>query len=50
MNPTAREKDQIRTERLEKLGYTVIRFENKMVFDQLTFVLQEIQSHFSSIE
>ena len=50
MNPTAQAKDQVRNERLQHLGYTVIRFENKMVFEQLTFVLEEIQSHFNSIE
>ena len=48
MNPTAQEKDRIRTERLNKLGYTVIRFENRMVFEQLSFVLEEIKLHFQS--
>ncbi|WP_348772868.1 endonuclease domain-containing protein [Aquimarina sp. MMG016] len=43
------EKDSIRTARLEELGFTVIRFENKMVFDHLPSVLQEIKDHFSSI-
>jgi len=31
-----------RTKYLENLGYTVIRFENKMVFDNFQSVLQEI--------
>ncbi|TAI49638.1 endonuclease domain-containing protein [Flagellimonas allohymeniacidonis] len=45
-NAAAQEKDNIRTEYLESLGYTVIRFENKLVFDQLPTVLSEIESHF----
>jgi len=45
-NPTAQEKDLIRTEHLENLGFTVIRFENKMVFDNLSSVLQEIGEYF----
>ena len=31
---------------LENLGYKVIRFENKMVFDFLPSVLQEIKDNF----
>ena len=50
MNPTAQAKDQVRNKRLLHLGYTVIRFENKMVFDQLSFVLTEIASNFTSSE
>ncbi|WP_190809864.1 endonuclease domain-containing protein [Flagellimonas sp. S3867] len=46
MNPTAEEKDLKRTKNLEGLGFTVIRFENKMVFENLRSVLQEIRSHF----
>lgn len=46
MNPTALEKDRIRTERLNDLGYIVIRFENFMVFEHLSFVLDEIEEHF----
>ena len=46
--PTAQEKDRIRDERLRNLGYTVLRFENKMVFDKLAFVLGEIETHFRS--
>lgn len=45
-NPTSQEKDAIRTERLEELGFKVIRFENNMVFDNLQSVLQEIKDNF----
>jgi very-short-patch-repair endonuclease len=43
LNATAEEKDQRRTEFLENLDYKVIRFENKMVFDNLQSVLLEIK-------
>ncbi len=46
--PQGMEKDAIRTERLQVLGFTVIRFENKMVFDQLPLVLATIQDHFKT--
>ena len=46
MNPTAEEYDLQRTATLEELGFTVIRFENKMVFDFLPSVLQEIKDNF----
>lgn len=39
--------DQKRSKRLEALGNTVLRFENKMVFDNLTSVLKEIKENFS---
>ena len=45
-NPKAQEYDQLRTKHLKTLGYNVIRFENKMVFDNLDSVLSEIKSHF----
>lgn len=45
-NEKAREKDKVRTEFLEKLGYKVIRFENKMVFDNLASVFMEIKDSF----
>jgi very-short-patch-repair endonuclease len=44
--PTAQENDEKRTKRLEELGFKVIRFENKMVFDNLQSVLQEIKDNF----
>ncbi|MBT8236549.1 MAG: endonuclease domain-containing protein [Bacteroidia bacterium] len=50
MNPTAQEKDRLRTVRLKELGYTVVRFENYMVFEHLSFVLEEIEEHFTSIK
>ena len=43
LNPSAEEKDNFRTERLEALGFTVIRFENRMVFDLLPSVLRELR-------
>jgi len=44
--PEAQEKDQKRTKYLENLGFIVIRFENKMVFDTLKSVLNEIKDNF----
>ena len=41
-NPKAEEYDNKRTLYLESKGFKVIRFENKMVFDYLPSVLQEI--------
>ncbi len=46
MNPTAEERDEKRTLFLESKGLTVIRFENKMVFDLLPSVLKDIEDHF----
>ena len=40
--------DLERTERLEFLGFKVIRFENKLVFEDIEFVLEEISSHFKN--
>ena len=48
LNSTAEEKDLKRTEYLEGLGFKVIRFENKMVFDFLTSVLKEITDNFKA--
>ena len=47
-NPLAQSYDSNRTQELERLGYSVIRFENKMVFDSLPSVLKEIKDHFKS--
>jgi len=44
----AEEKDAKRTAYLENLGYSVIRFENKMVFEHLSSVLPETQCHFKN--
>lgn len=46
LNPTAQEKDENRTKILEELGFRVIRFENKLVFDNLQSILQEIKDNF----
>lgn len=43
--PEIMEKDRMRQEFLESLGYKVIRFSNHMVFDHLEFVLQKIKSY-----
>ena len=45
-NTEALEKDTDRTNRLNELGFTVVRFENKLVFQYLPKVLTEIASHF----
>ncbi|WP_242117548.1 endonuclease domain-containing protein [Aestuariivivens sediminicola] len=47
-HPEAQEYDDRRTTYLESLGYTVIRFENRMVFENLASVLNEISSNFKS--
>jgi len=39
-------KDEERTLRLQQLGFKVIRFENKMVFEDLDYVLDEIKKEF----
>jgi len=46
MNATAEEYDNIRTGYLEKLGFKILRFENKMVFENLPSVLMEIRDSF----
>ena len=48
MNPTNEEKDTIRTKKLEEVGMRVIRFENRSVFENLEWVLEEIKRHFKS--
>ncbi len=40
--------DLERTEILENLGLKVIRFENKMIFEKLPEVLEEIINHFKT--
>lgn len=45
-DPMQAEYDRWRTERLKALGYTVIRFENKMVFEQSECVLEAIANCF----
>jgi len=49
-DPIATEYDRVRTARLNELGYTVIRFENKLVFKHMDMVLADIASHFKKEE
>ena len=42
--------DLERTKQLESLGFKVIRFENKLVFEHLQGVLNEIISNFKSVD
>ncbi len=46
MSLNAQEKDAKRDQKLEYMGFKVIRFENRMVFDHLSSVLQEIKDNF----
>lgn len=46
-NPGRREYDRERGRQLAEHGIRVIRFENKRVFEELTFVLEAIQAEFS---
>lgn len=45
-NSESQANDELRTVYLTQLGYKVIRFENKLVFDQLEAVLKEITDNF----
>ena len=45
-NPTSQDYDLIRMKDLNALGYRIIRFENKMVFENLASVLKEIKDNF----
>lgn len=45
-NENAMEYDEKRTAYLNREGFTVIRFENKMIFDNLPSVLMEIRENF----
>lgn len=47
-NPEARDYDEERTAYFNNMGYKVIRFENKMVFDHLESVLSEIKDKFKT--
>ena len=46
LNPTADEKDRRREKILEEMGFKVLRFENRMVFDNLDSVIMEIKDNF----
>ena len=50
VNALAVEKDRKREEELKKLGFTILRFENKMVFENLDSVLREIRDNFRKKE
>lgn len=45
-HPAVAENDQHRDARLHDLGFTVLRFENKDVFQLTDWVLDEIKKHF----
>ena len=40
--------DHERSIALEKLGFTLVRFENKLVFENINYVLEEINKHFEN--
>jgi len=46
LTPNGEEYDERRTDFLESHGFTVLRFKNKMVFENLSSVLQEIHDNF----
>ncbi len=48
LNPAAEDKDRRREKILEKMGLKVLRFENRMVFENLDSVLQEIKDNFGA--
>ncbi|UZO82073.1 endonuclease domain-containing protein [Aquimarina sp. ERC-38] len=45
--PHQMEKDKKRDKTLNDMGFTVLRFENQMVFNALPSVLKEITDHFN---
>ena len=47
-NAMASQNDFERTQRLQELGYTVIRFENKLIFQDIEAVLHEIAASFKT--
>ncbi|MEX0288796.1 MAG: DUF559 domain-containing protein [Flavobacteriaceae bacterium] len=47
-NIVTEDRDLLRDSHLRKLGFKVLRFENKMVFENLSSVLDEIRSNFIS--
>jgi len=46
LNFVQQNKDQERDDRLKTLGFKVLRFENKLIFEDLEFVLGEIKKEF----
>ena len=49
LNAYSEAKDRRREEILNKMGFKVLRFENKMVFENLQSVLQEIKENFKNL-
>ncbi len=49
-DPVQIQKDTTRDNYLEKLGFTVLRFENRFVFQEPEFVLNEIRKAFRKID
>ena len=47
-SPIAEEKDEQRDAHLHQMGFTVLRFENKMVFEHLAEILEDIKTNFKS--
>ncbi|WP_027420438.1 endonuclease domain-containing protein [Crocinitomix catalasitica] len=47
--PEGQAADKIRTEIIEAEGIKIIRFENKLVFQNLSHVLQEIKNNFKTL-
>lgn len=45
-HPVVAENDRHRDERLTDMGYTVLRFENKDIFELTEWVLDEVRKHF----
>ena len=45
-NPEAQEKDRKRDAILKEMGFKIMRFENRMVFEHLETVLKEIKENF----
>ena len=46
INPLAEKKDRKRDETLREMGFKVLRFENKIVFENLDLVMREIKVSF----
>jgi very-short-patch-repair endonuclease len=42
--PAQFEKDQLRDQDLESMGFTILRYENKYVFEELTHVIEDIKT------
>ena len=47
-NPESKEKDLKRDNHLENLGFNILRFENKLVFNDLDGVLNTISDNFKN--